>query len=103
MTGGAYPCKKCGMSRLNSIHNNLNRFEHHEFVEPPEEKDPEPAYHIEVDINGCDKCGSGRCWLIIGPDGYGGGQSYGEEEEADHICEMLNDAFDRGVAAGRAQ
>lgn len=54
-------------------------------------------YFIEVDNNGC-TCGSGRTWTIIDPDGVATGQSWGDEDEAAYICELINDAYHRGQA-----
>lgn len=52
-------------------------------------------YFIEVDNNGC-TCGNGRTWTIVGPDGVATGQSWGDVEEAEYICELLNDAYQCG-------
>jgi hypothetical protein len=54
-------------------------------------------YFIEVDNNGCSKCSHGRNWCVVGPDGAAGGTSYGDEEDAAAIAEILNDAFSRGA------
>ncbi len=60
--------------------------------------DREPAYHIEVEQNGCSKCGSGRMWIVIGPDGYGGSETFTDADDAADLCEQLNGAYDAGLA-----
>ena len=61
----------------------------------PEREEKEP-YFVEVDNNGCTKCGVGRTWVVVGPDGCAGGTSYGLEEDAADLAEDLNIAFFRG-------
>lgn len=56
----------------------------------------EEPYFVEVDNNGCSKCGAGRTWVVVNPDGYAGGTSYGLEEDAQDLAEDLNIAFNRG-------
>lgn len=60
-------------------------------------------YFVEVDQNGCEKCGSGRTWSVVGPDGSALGISYGYEEDADEMAEALNESFDAGRKAGQAR
>jgi hypothetical protein len=55
-------------------------------------------YFVEVDENGCPKCGSGRLWVVVDPDGVRGSTSYGLEEDADDLAEDLNIAFGKGLA-----
>jgi hypothetical protein len=59
----------------------------------PAEQVREEPYFIEVDTNGCGHCGAGRTWLVVGPDGYGGSQSFEDEEDAAHLAQILNDAY----------
>lgn len=63
--------------------------------------EPDQPYFIEVDTNGCDKCGHDRTWCIVGPDPdeQATSASYGDEDEAQHICDALNDAYYRGFTA----
>lgn len=58
----------------------------------------EAPYSVSVDTNGCGHCGAGRTWMVVGPDGYGGGQSFGDEEDAEALADQLNEAFYQGQA-----
>lgn len=52
-------------------------------------------YFIEAS-DSCPKCGP-LGWNIIGPDGVSFGITYGEEEDAQEMADMLNEAFDAGM------
>lgn len=54
------------------------------------------TYTVEVENNGCERCGHGKLWVVVDPDGIAGGTSYSNEEEAADIAGMLNDALKRG-------
>lgn len=54
-------------------------------------------YKVECDDNGCEKCACGRTWTIVDTDGNGGSTSYGNQEEAEYIAEMLNVAYEKGA------
>lgn len=59
-------------------------------------------YFIEVDSNGCSKCGAGRTWTVCGPDGSWLSTSYeGEEgqEQAEWLADILNQAYWAGKSA----
>jgi hypothetical protein len=56
-------------------------------------------YFIEVDQNGCTHCGSGRSWIVIGPDGVGGSTSYDDADTAQEVADALNQAFENGVTS----
>ncbi len=58
------------------------------------------AYHIEVDDPGCEKCGHGKTYIVVGPDGVGGSTSHFDIEDAEHEAEILNVAY--GLGAQRA-
>jgi len=60
-----------------------------------QESPEENPYFVEVDDNGCSKCGAGRNWVVVDPDGTRGGTSYGLQEDADDLAEDLNRAFNR--------
>lgn len=60
------------------------------------------AYRVEIDKEGCTKCGAGKIWVIIGPGEMGTGVGYGAEEEADDVAEDLNLAFEEGKKAASA-
>ena len=53
-------------------------------------------YFIEVDVNGCEHCSGGRMWTVVGPGDIGIGQSWGDEEHAQDIADLMNMAFDAG-------
>lgn len=53
-------------------------------------------YYIEIDTIGCHTCGLGKTWMVVGPDGCGGGTSYGDKDEAEEIADMLNEAYAKG-------
>lgn len=58
-------------------------------------------YYVEVDKEGCEKCGHDTLWSIVyRPDDCAGSASYGSKDEADDLCSLLNDAFDKGRVAG---
>ena len=72
----------------------LAKARRHEF---PEEKE---AYRVEEsDSKGCEKCGSGKLWDIVGPDGYALGTSWGDKEFVDDLADWLNDAYVAGKEA----
>lgn len=56
----------------------------------------ENPYFVEVDDNGCSKCGAGRNWVVVDPEGIRGSTSYGLEEDAQDLAEDLNRAFNAG-------
>jgi len=62
---------------------------------------PDGPYFLEVDSSGCGTCGGGRTWQIVSPDDVGTGKSWGDEEEAAHICGLINDAYRLGRAEAR--
>jgi hypothetical protein len=51
------------------------------------------TYYIEIDQQGCEFCGAGRTWKIVGPVAVPLRMSWSDEEEASDIAEMLNDAY----------
>lgn len=57
------------------------------------------AYKIVVDKEGCQHCGGERTWTIEGPDEVCIGTSWGDEEFASDICDLMNMAFDAGKEA----
>lgn len=56
-------------------------------------------YFLEVGENGCVKCGHNKTWDIIQPDGVALATTYGDYEEAEEICDMLNIAYALGRAS----
>lgn len=61
----------------------------------PETPFDEP-YFVEVDNNGCEKCGAGKTWTVVGPDGVAQGQSFENVEDAEALADALNGAFFAG-------
>lgn len=55
-------------------------------------------YRVEVDKDGCETCGHGRMWTIVGPDNVALGESWGDKEFVDDIAQLLNEAYDAGRA-----
>jgi hypothetical protein len=53
-------------------------------------------YKVIVDDDGCRECQSERTWCILDPYEVASSTSYGDEEEAEHICELLNTAYQQG-------
>lgn len=60
-------------------------------------------YFVEVDRNGCPKCGAGRMWTVIGPDGAAIGESWSAEEPAQDMADEKNDAYDAGMERGQKE
>jgi len=54
------------------------------------------AYFIEVERNGCERCGHGKTWVVVGPDGVAGSVSYEDSSEAQDMADALNEAFWHG-------
>ena len=57
----------------------------------------EGPYFIEVERPLCRYCKNPATWTVIGPDGYGIGQTFEHEVDAVEIADMLNDAYRRGT------
>lgn len=57
------------------------------------------AYRVEARGEGCSKCQHGDQFDIIGPDESAQSQSWGDPEEAQYICELMNDAYMAGRAS----
>jgi hypothetical protein len=57
-------------------------------------------YHIELGNRGCIECHHGETWDIIDPEGVALATSYGDKEEAEEVCEMLNRSFYFGERSG---
>lgn len=58
--------------------------------------DPPPAYRVEPAAAGCQECGHGTYWCIVGPDGVALGTDYFDKEAAEELAEMLTDAWHAG-------
>jgi len=60
-------------------------------------------YRVEVDdiAEGCSHCHAGRCWTVVyghGEDETAIGIAWDDEEEAEDICALMNQAFEAGQA-----
>jgi hypothetical protein len=55
-------------------------------------------YRVQARGEGCPTCQHGDQFDIIGPDETAQSQSWGDPEEAQYICDLMNDAY----VAGRA-
>lgn len=67
-----------------------------------QELPPKPLmkhYQVEVEKNGCERCGCGKLWVIVNPEGIAGGTSYSCEDQAIELCDALNRAYEAGVAS----
>lgn len=53
-------------------------------------------YRVEEETKACKSCGMGSTWIIVDSDNIGGGTTYSDKEIADDICELMNDAYERG-------
>jgi hypothetical protein len=56
---------------------------------------PKP-YRIEISTHGCPLCQSDAQWDIIGPDETAQSQTWGNMEEAEYICSLMNLAHQVG-------
>ena len=85
-------CRKCGVQKP------AGEFHHKEGECVAKEELP---YFVELDTLGCSKCGAGKMWRVVGPDGVSYSVTYADEEDADSLCDMLNDAYSAGRQQGR--
>lgn len=58
------------------------------------------AYKVIQDNKGCITCGHDAQWGVVGPDEAMLGQTYGNEEDAQWMCDSLNRAYDEGLSSG---
>jgi hypothetical protein len=63
--------------------------------------DARGPYYIELDANhmGCDHCGEGKQWLVVGPDEVAESTSYDCKEHAEDVAEKLSVAYRKGRAS----
>lgn len=60
---------------------------------PTEAKDP---YFVQQEAAGCEQCGGGRSWCVMGPDGIAESMTWDDAEEAAEQAELLNVAYTKG-------
>jgi hypothetical protein len=63
--------------------------------------EPTPAYAVERGARGCDHCGTGGTWDVIGPDDVALGTSFTFEDDAYELAGFMNMAFEAGAAQAR--
>lgn len=51
---------------------------------------------VEVDKSGCERCGHGAQWTVVGPGDVAIGQSFEDQELAEEIAEYMNQGFRAG-------
>jgi hypothetical protein len=51
------------------------------------------VYKVIVDTEGCAECRGKRTWCILDPTETASATSYGNEDEATEICELMNEAY----------
>ncbi len=56
-------------------------------------------YNVEVEKGGCESCGHGVLYVVVGPDGIAGSVSYEDEEAAQDECASKNEGYEKGIAA----
>jgi hypothetical protein len=64
--------------------------------------DEKKPYVLEIDNEGCTKCGEGRTWTIVDLDGFSIGQSWGgceAEVDAEEMAGLLNSVYEKGQAS----
>ncbi len=54
------------------------------------------VYRVEISVEGCPTCQHDALWDIIGPNETAQSQTWGDKEEADYICDLLNIAHQQG-------
>lgn len=65
-----------------------------------ETRDP---YTVECDRGGCEICGSGATWTVVGPDGYALGQSFEDKEVAEDLAGYMNGAHEYALTITAAK
>lgn len=56
----------------------------------------EKPYRVEVEHGGCETCGDGKQWCVVGPDDVALGITFGVKEDAEELADMLSDAYVMG-------
>lgn len=56
------------------------------------------AYRIEAEKPGCEHCGAGSQWCIVGPDEIALSTSWEDKSFAEDLCEELNLAHEKALA-----
>jgi len=56
-------------------------------------------YRVEVQEEGCDLCGAGKFWVVVDSEDTADATAYADREDAEHMADAMNRAFERGLAA----
>jgi hypothetical protein len=65
---------------------------------PTDQPTEPPPYTVTTDTPGCEDCGHGASWAVVGPGGVAESVSYDDIEDAEAMAAALNDAFQQGQA-----
>lgn len=65
----------------------------------PQEQGQKP-YRVKLEREGCESCGDGKQWEVYDAEDVGiGGMTFGIKEEAKHVAELMNEAYQAGQSA----
>lgn len=53
-------------------------------------------FRVEVEKAGCERCGHGTQWTVVGPNEVAISQSFEDQELAEDIAEYMNQGFRAG-------
>jgi hypothetical protein len=65
----------------------------------PLTNDQQDFYRVVAEPGGCEHCGHEKLWTIVHDENgeeVGEGSSWGDQEHAQDICDLMNMAYDRG-------
>ena len=54
------------------------------------------VFRVEVEESGCERCGHGTQWTVVGPDDVAISQSFEDQELAEDIAEYMNQGYRAG-------
>lgn len=54
-------------------------------------------YKIKEEDGGCQCCGHGNLWMVVNSEDLAISTFYENEDDAQEMCDELNDAFERGL------
>ena len=59
----------------------------------------ERVYTVEIDQQGCSRCGTEAGYTVVGPDGVEECGIYNDRQAAEEIAELMNAAYEQGRRA----
>lgn len=65
-------------------------------VVPTRQLSHDAPFRVEVDKGGCERCGHGTQWTVVGPNETAIGQSFEDEELAGDIADYMNQGYRHG-------